>query len=98
MSQEGHKSQQEGEPLREVVQELRETPGEMTDEQRNRLRKAMPEETWRRSRINRRRQAKPTHESLAITQKMNQVCDELGSPQDAVWAAVAEAALRRIEW
>lgn len=44
MSQEGRK-RQEGEPLREVVQELWETLGEMTDEQRNRLRKAMLEES-----------------------------------------------------
>lgn len=59
MSQEGHK-RQEGEPLREVLEEIRETG--------------------------------------AVTRKMNQVCDELGSPQDAVWAAVAEAVLRRTEW
>ena len=38
------------------------------------------------------------HDPESITQKMNEVCDALGSPQDEAWAAASEAALRRSEW
>lgn len=38
------------------------------------------------------------HDPESITQRMNEVCDALGSPRDEGWAAASEAALRRDEW